>query len=157
VNVLIPADFDVPQRLETPDFVIRPLRMGDVHLDYIAVMTSLDIIKSTRGGDWPTTDLTFEQDLIDLAWHENEFQNRTSFAYTVMNPAETECLGCLYLYPPGHRGDSTQHADVDASFWVTQKAFDHGLYQTLFVVLDGWLRGWPFRSVAYSNAELPTK
>jgi hypothetical protein len=63
VNVLIPADFDVPQRLETPDFVIRPLRMHDVYLDYIAVMTSLDIIKRTRGGDWPTSDLTFEQDL----------------------------------------------------------------------------------------------
>jgi hypothetical protein len=74
-----------------------------------------------------------------------------------MNPAETECLGCPYLHPPGHRGEATQRADADASFWVTQKAFDHGLYHKLFVALDDWLRSWPFRSVACSNAELPTK
>jgi hypothetical protein len=34
----------------------------------MAVMSSIDVIKKTRGGDWPTSDLTFEDDLIDLAW-----------------------------------------------------------------------------------------
>ena len=38
-------------------------------------------------------------DLADLEWHEAEFLGRRSFAYTVMDPTETECLGCVYVYP----------------------------------------------------------
>ena len=154
---LVPSDFAIPQRLETSDLVIRPLRMRDVYFDYIAVMSSLDVIRATRGGDWPTSDLTFEQDLIDLGWHEKEFQNRTSFAYTVMDPAETECLGCIYLHPPGYRTNATGSADVDVSFWVTQTAYDHGMYPKLYAAIDDWLRHWPFRSIGYSNSLLPTR
>lgn len=47
-------------------------------------------------------------------------------------------------------------AEVDASFWVTQKAYDQGLYPILYKTLDGWLKStWPFKIVAYSNKELP--
>ena len=49
--------------------------------------------------NWPTEDLTFEQDLIDLGWHQKEFQMRSSFAYTVVNLDESQVLGCLYIEP----------------------------------------------------------
>jgi hypothetical protein len=96
---LVPESFEVPEKLETPDFTIRKLMYRDAKLDYEAVMSSIDTIRQTRGGDWPEPTLSFEDDQIDLAWHQREFENGTSLAYTVMKPDETECLGCLYLYP----------------------------------------------------------
>ena len=156
MSTLVPDDFPVPSGFSTSDFVVRPLRTRDVYLDYIAVMTSLDIIRRTRGGHWPPSDLTFEQDLIDLAWHEKEFQNRTSFAFTVMRPDERECVGCVYLNPGGYRGHTTTDCDVDVSFWVTQAAYDEGMYPRLFSALDTWMKSWPFQSVGYSNAKLPS-
>lgn len=152
---LIPDNFDVPEQLQTSDFIIRKLTYKDAKLDYEAVMSSIDIIKKTRGGDWPTSQLTFEDDQIDLAWHQREFENRTSFAYTVMSLDETECLGCLYFYPPGLRDNSSQNADVDVNFWVTQSAYEKGLYPILFDTIEQWLKSWPFKKVAYTNILLP--
>ncbi len=152
---LVPASFVVPEVLETPDFRIRKLTFRDAALDYRAVMANIDIIRKTRGGDWPTAELTFEDDQIDLAWHQREFERRTSFAYAVMSLDETECLGCVYLYPPGERGEATASAEVDVSFWVVQAGFDRGLYAKLFGAIRRWLEDWPFERIAYSNAVLP--
>lgn len=152
----IPDQFVVPERLETPDFIIRKLCYRDAKLDYAAVMSSIDIIRRTRGGVWPTPDLDLENDQIDLAWHQREFENRTSFAYTVVSPDEKECFGCLYLYPPGYRSEQSKEADVDVSFWVTQEAYNQGLYAKLYGVLDGWLQAdWPFEKIVYTNIEIP--
>jgi len=46
---LVPSDFKVPEKLETPEFIIRKLCSSDAELDYKAVMSSIDIIKKTRG------------------------------------------------------------------------------------------------------------
>lgn len=83
---LVPDSFQVSEKLEKPGFIIRKLCFEDAELDYEAVMSSVDLIKRTRGGDWPSPDLTFEDDQIDLGWHQREFENRTSFAYTIMTP-----------------------------------------------------------------------
>ena len=152
---LVPTAFFVPESLETPDFRIRKLTFRDARLDYMAVMANIDLIRKTRGGAWPGANLTFEDDQIDLAWHQREFERRSSFAYAVMSLNENECLGCVYLYPPGERGITTRDADVDVSFWVVQAAYDAGLYESLFDVLQQWLAGWPFRKIGYSNAVLP--
>ncbi len=153
---LVPDSFQVPEKLETPEFIIRKLLFDDAKLDLEAVMSSIDIIKKTRGGDWPTPDLNFKEDQIDLAWHQREFENRTSFAFTVMSKDEAECLGCLYLYPPGFRSEISKDASVDVSFWVTQKVYDQGLYTILYKTLDDWLKSaWPFEKIIYTNKELP--
>ena len=152
---LVPASFAVPEVLESPDFRVRKLTFRDAERDYEAVIANIDLIRETRGGDWPTVDLTFEDDQIDLAWHQREFEHRTSFAYAVMSLDETECLGCVYLYPPGFRGAASQGADVDVSFWVVRAAYDTGLYAALFGAIQRWLADWPFRSIAYTNAVLP--
>ena len=155
---LIPESFVVPEQLETPDFRIRKLTFHDAVLDYEAVMSSSHIIKETRGkaGEWPSPTMTLEDDQIDLAWHQREFENRTSFAYTVMSLDEKECLGCFYLYPPGFRGDISKDADVDVSFWVTQTAYEKGLYPKLFTAIQEMLATWPFKKIAYSNVVLPS-
>ena len=153
---LVPDSFQVPQKLENPQFIIRKLCFSDADLDYKAVMSSIEIIKKTRGGDWPSSNLSYEDNQIDLAWHQREFENKTSFAYTLVTPDEKECLGCLYLYPPGYRNEESKDGDVDVSFWVTQKAYDDGLYDTLYKTLTVWLKStWPFKKVVYTNKELP--
>jgi len=153
---LVPDSFYVPQKLEHPKFIARKLCARDMYLDYMAVMSSIDIILKTRGGRWPTPSLTLEDDLIDLAWHQREFERKSSFAYTVMNPTETECLGCFYLGQAGYRGKAPDGTDVDVSFWVTQKAYDEGLYAELYDALKRWLaEKWPFKQVFWSNSNLP--
>lgn len=77
------------------------MTVNDVIKDYDAVMSSLNHLQGIFGPNstWPEADLTLEQDLIDLGWHQKEFQIRSSFAYTVVSPDETRVLGCLYIFP----------------------------------------------------------
>jgi hypothetical protein len=98
----LPPDFDVPELLEIDRFRIRPLTIHDVVKDYDAVMTSRQHLWEQFGQawDWPSEDLTLEQDLIDLASHQKEAQRRSSFAYAVMRPDERLQLGCVYIAPP---------------------------------------------------------
>jgi hypothetical protein len=93
----VPLDFNIPEKLETEKFRLRMLTVNDVVKDYDAVMTSIDHLKGVFGpqSKWPTEELTFEQDLIDLGWHQKEFQRRSSFAYTVMNKEESQCLDAV--------------------------------------------------------------
>ena len=120
-------------------------------------MSSIDLIKKTFGArSWPQASLTIEDDLIDLAWHQREFERRSSFAYTVMNPDESECLGCLYLMPPHFRVDTPEGTDVRVGFWVTPSSYERGLYAELYQTLKRWLeKDWPFKKLHWTNIEIP--
>ena len=102
IEPFVPSDFKVPEKFETDKFRLRMLKVTDVVKDYDAVMTSVDYLQRIFGprSKWPSKDLTFEQDLIDLGWHQKEFQTRSSFVYTVMNLDESQCLGCIYIFQP---------------------------------------------------------
>jgi hypothetical protein len=103
-NPFVAAEFKVPATLETKEFRLRMLTVNDVVKDYDAVMTSVEHLKTVwPGGTWPEG-LTFEQDLIDLGWHQKEFQRRRSFAYTVVTPTESQVTGCVYINPTPKRG-----------------------------------------------------
>lgn len=147
---LVPADFNVPTGLETPDFRVRPLLISDVVKDYDAVMSSAEHLQGVfaPSGSWPDG-LTFEQDLIDLGWHHKEFQRRASFAYTVMSLDEAQCLGCLYINPtdlPGH--------DAEAFCWI-RASHAAALDAKLYDVLRAWIEtAWPFKAVAYPGRAL---
>src|SRR5271166_2289982 len=100
----VPAKFRVPDTLETNEFRLRMLTVNDVVKDYDAVMSSVDHCKTIWPDlGWPEG-LTLEQNLIDLGWHQREFQTRRSFAYTVVNLAESVVLGCVYIEPTKRRG-----------------------------------------------------
>src|SRR5215472_8954985 len=94
-----PSDASVPEMLRTDEFLLRPLRASDVALDYDAVISSREQLLLKSGGTWPREGFTLEENLADLEEHERDFQQRAGFIYTVMNPTETECLGCVYIYP----------------------------------------------------------
>lgn len=148
-------DFRVPDNIKTENFLFRKLTTRDVYLDYLAVMTSIDVIRKTRGGSWPTKDLAFEEDLVDLGWHQKEFESQSSFAYTVFSPDNTQCLGCFYLYAAGTRKEVDSSYDVDVSFWVTQDSYDKGLYEKLYDEIKEFLKRWPFEKPYFSNDVLP--
>jgi hypothetical protein len=140
----VPADFQVPTRLDHEQFFLRPLMIGDVVKDYDAVMTSIPRLQNLFGpsSSWPCPELTFEQDLIDLGWHHKEFQRRSSFTYTVLAPDGGLCLGCVYLYPTSIEG-----YDSEAYCWVRSS---HATLDAVLVdTVRSWLaRDWPFRRTA---------
>ena len=147
----VPQNFDVPDTLENKYFRLRMLTVNDVVKDYDAVMTSIDQLqKMYPNSNWPTSELTLEQDLIDLGWHQKEFQIRRSFAYTVVSLDEKQVLGCLYINPTT-KGDY----DANVTMWVRTSMLDKGLDKILFDTVRNWIaRDWPFKKVAYPGREI---
>jgi hypothetical protein len=87
----VASEFEVPETLETEKFRLRMLTVNDVVKDFEAVTTSKEHLHDIWGPGWPDG-LTLEQNLIDLGWHQKEFQRRRSFAYTVVAPDESRVL-----------------------------------------------------------------
>jgi hypothetical protein len=147
-------DFSVPPVLETQEFRLRMLTVNDVVKDYDAVMSSMQHLQGVFGpqSNWPTPELSLEQDLIDLGWHQKEFQKRSSFAYTVMSLDEKKCLGCVYFYP-----STVDHKDADVYLWARQSEIAGGLEKRLFLAVKNWIADeWPFRAVAYPGRDEST-
>ena len=150
---LLPEDVDVPRRIETDDFTVRPLTVADADRDFEAVTSSRDRLRGTFGPDhgWPPEDLTPEQNRIDVAWHHKEFQRRDAFTYAVVDPDETVELGCVYIQPtraPGY--------DAAVYFWVSDVGVDRGLADDIDTVVRRWIdETWPFESVAYPDRGIP--
>jgi hypothetical protein len=152
MQLLVPREFIVPELLEQPEFMLRPLRITDVVKDFDAVMTSVAHLQGIFGpsNDWPRPDLSFEQDLIDLGWHHAEFQMRKSFAYTVMSPDQGRCLGCVYIYRTSLAG-----FDAEAFCWV-RASHAAALDGMLLDAVRRWLKSsWPFKSVAFPGRDQP--
>jgi len=152
-----PSDGPVPESLQTDEFFLRPLRATDVSLDYDAVISSRAELLRASGGVWPREGFTLEEDVADLERHEQEHRERVAFTYTVMNPAETECLGCLYIGPLerllGHDAGSGEYVSDSAayvSFWVRSTRLADDLDQRLLTALIPWfLNEWAFLHVFF--------
>jgi hypothetical protein len=146
----VPPEFDVPAGLETKEFRLRMLTVNDVVKDYDAVMTSVEHLKTVwPGGAWPEG-LTLEQNLIDLGWHQKEFQTRRSFAYTVVTPSESMVIGCVYIDPTRKRG-----YDAEIYLWARQSELASGLESRLFSAVRDWVaREWPFQKVAFPGRDI---
>lgn len=148
---LVPDNFSVPEVLETPRMRLRPLTINDAVKDFDAVMESENRLRTVfePGGEWPSG-LTLEQNMIELGWHQTEFQLRTSFAYTVVNLDETKVLGCMYIYPttkPGY--------DVEITMWVRQSQVADGLDAHLFETVERWIaESWPLQNPAYPGRRI---
>ena len=149
----VPAEFTIPEKLETKEFRLRMLTVNDVVKDYDAVMTSVEHLKTVwSGGGWPEG-LTFEQDLIDLGWHQKEFQRRRSFAYTVVTPSESLVTGCVYINPTRKRG-----YDAVVYLWARQSELASGLETRLYAAVREWIaKEWPFKKVAFPGRDVDWK
>jgi hypothetical protein len=149
---LVPNGFEVPTILETEQFRVRMLTVNDVVKDYDAVMSSWEYLQGAFGPNstWPSEDLSLEQNLIDLGWHQKEFQRRNSFAYTVVTLDETRVIGCIYIY-------QTDKGDFDAqiSMWVREDVSKQGYDAILFKTVKEWIaKDWPFQNPAYPGRSI---
>ena len=152
-----PGNAVVPETLWTEEFLVRPLRAVDVELDYDAVITSRAELLLKSGGRWPREGFTLEENLADLIRHEQEHYDRVAFTYTVMNPTETECLGCLYINPLGRLlqrvGISVEHLPENSAyvtFWVRQSRLMDNLDRRLLQALIPWFQTeWTFSQVVF--------
>ena len=143
-----PEAVAVPAGLRTDEFMLRMLQATDVALDYDAVMASKDILHLRSGGSWPRDGFTLAENLADLQEHEADFHARRGFTYTIMTPDETQCLGCLYIYPLRvilnrlgvEEAEPEDERVAEASFWVRQARVADDLDKRVLAALLPWLR-----------------
>lgn len=154
----LPDGYVAPDVLGYGNITARALSRADLVADVTGINSSLDIIRQTRGGAWPTGPVTEAFDFVDLVWHEHEFRENYSFAYAIYDEGD-QYVGCCYLYPMGRRtplNDTLLHHDVDVSWWVTTDAYQRGYYANLYLALGQWIAdSFPFTNPYYSNREIP--
>ena len=150
----VPRDFVPPVGWKTDRFFLRGLTIRDLSRDYEAVTSSREYLQKTCPVDpawnWPPKDLSLEQDLIDLGWHQKEFQIKSSFAYTVLSLDEQRCLGCVYIFP-----SDKKDFDAKITMWVRQSEVSKGLDMYLFESIKSWIEAdWPFKKPSYPAREI---
>jgi hypothetical protein len=158
-RLVVPSGVIVPRELAHEDLRARAITRDDLSDDVNGINASLDLIRRTRGGRWPTEPVTEDFNYVDLVWHECEFRDDKSFTY-VLRDADGAYLGCLYLYPMGGRTPLSEEMlayDVDVSWWVTPPAYEAGWYPKVYAALQSWFADEiPFSAPYYSNAEIPS-
>ena len=143
----VPSDFVVPLALATDRFRLEPLGPQHNDSDYEAWSSSVEHIHATPGWEsssWPDG-RSLEDNLRDLQRHADDFESRTGFTYTVLDPATEDVIGCVYIYP-----DKDAQHDAQVLSWVraTRAELDVPLWQSV----TNWLAdAWPFERVAYAE------
>ena len=136
----------MPAGLQTGAFALEPLTVRHNDRDYAAWTSSIEHIRQTPGfgaGSWPRP-MSPEENAADLARHARDFADRAGFTYTVLDPATSDVVGCVYIYPP-KRGDY----DVEVHSWV--RASHAELDTPLYELMSGWLAtDWPFTNPDYA-------
>ncbi|WP_051325203.1 GNAT family N-acetyltransferase [Glycomyces tenuis] len=163
------TDENVPEGLTTDDFILRPITAADAEPDYAAVMESREYLRGWEQTGWPADDFTVEANREDLEMLERRHAERRAFTYTVMDPAETECLGCVYFMPTDARsfagaritpvGDR-RWEDYEAAvyFWVRRSRLETATDRALLDVLRTWpAKDWSLRGHLIVTSELFTQ
>jgi hypothetical protein len=142
-----------PAGLVNDLFELEPLGPKHHEADFRAWTTSLDHVRSTPGfaaehwgGDeWPYP-MSPEENLADLAQHAREFEAGEAFAYTVLDPADGDVIGCVYV-------DPDEVAEARCRLWVRADRAD--LDARLFEAVREWLNGpaWRLRSVRFPGRD----
>lgn len=143
------AEFQAPEMLRTNEFLLRPLRETDAELDYEALMESREFLRVWEQSTWPADDFTVEANRADLARHERQHAAGEAFTYTVMNPDESQCLGCVYIFPttaPMYSrpeiepvaGEPWTAFEAAVYFWVRTSRLADALDRRLLDVLRQW-------------------
>jgi hypothetical protein len=141
VHEFVPNGFEVPAVLEHERFRLRMLSVNDVVLDFDAICDRVD----AEGRPRPRFVNTVAENLVDLGWHQKEFELRRSFAYTVVALDESQVLGCVYV-------DPSETHDARVWMWVRRSAWDEGLDPVLETTVRDWIeQNWPFETVDWAS------
>lgn len=138
----VPPGFDPPTSLVADRFRLEPLGPRHNEADHAAWTSSIDHIRATPGypdGTWPPPDgMSLERNLSDLRRHADDFTNRVGFTFTVLDPADDDVIGCVYLYP-----SSAEEYDVTIQSWV--RADKAALDGELATAVANWVASdWPW-------------
>jgi RimJ/RimL family protein N-acetyltransferase len=132
-------------------FELEPLGPQHNERDYAAWSSSMEHIRSTPGlpfadDPWPQP-MTLDENLADLEGHRRDFEDRTGFTYTVLDPTDGDVIGCVYIYPA--RDDAH---DASVRSWV--RATHAELDAPLWRAVSQWLAAdWPFAAIDYAPRE----
>jgi RimJ/RimL family protein N-acetyltransferase len=156
--MIIPINVDnkkIEERIVFEKFIVEKLSPKCLDEDFEAVIENEELIKETRGnaGDWPNPDtLSKEENLLDLAWHQREFEYNLSFAFLIRD-LEGKYMGCIYLYPMGFRSSppNKNEFEVDFSFWLTKDFYNQGFYEVVRSEFTKYLQDIGFTKIYYSN------
>jgi hypothetical protein len=141
----VPDDFDPPTALVTDEFRLEPLGPQHNERDLAAWTSSIEHIRSTPGypdGKWPPPGgYTLERNLQDLVRHADDFTQRKGFTFTVLDPADDDVIGCVYIYPT-----KSEEYDVIVLSWV--RADRAHLDVPLSDAVARWIEtDWPWERV----------
>lgn len=85
-------------------------------------------------GSWPPVNgMSLEANLADLRRHAADFAASKGFTFTVLDPADGDVIGCVYLYPT-----ASADCDVTAQSWVRAEN-RAGLDAPVADAVDAWL------------------
>lgn len=161
------ADFRAPAELRTDEFLLRPILAADAALDYEAVMASKEYLRPWEQTGWPADDFTLEANRDDVVKLERWHVAGERFTYTVVNPAGTRCLGCVYILPTDAPQFARKQIDaldgarwsdyaITVNFWVRTSRLADGLDRRLLDALGPWLAPvWPVaRQLIVTNEQV---
>lgn len=166
---IVPWDFDLPERVETDDFVLRPLSVDLFHLDFEAYTSSKEHLQQTfcldgvpfgraenqdpTAGRWPEG-VDVEFGLIGAAWCHYEWKYlRSSFTYSILDLDESRELGNAYVYPCHKVG-----YDICCQSWVRTDMLASGFDETFHAWFQRWVDDvWPFEDlvVGWPGRDIP--
>lgn len=162
---IVPDHFEPPRQAFFSGFVLHVLSPSFADQDFSAVKASAESIRHVfgPGNGWPSADMTFEENKADLTRHLAEFDERSAFAYALIDPQGERYLGCLYIKPIKSRAGRDQRHErfsAQAYLWfsVLHKDLDEASVQ---VQLSAWLAAswgliklaWPGRSQSWEEWE----
>jgi len=153
--------FVMPTEKVFPNLILRKLTVSDAQADYEAVLVNGDLIRRTIGVDWPKDDFNYDDNRTDIERHEREFDSNDSYTFGVWDLARKEYLGCIYFYreeKPWFKTTPPPDCDVVLEFWVTQHAYERGLFKDLYTNINEWLNSGqlPFKHPHFNMADIPT-
>jgi hypothetical protein len=138
---------------------------GDAEKDHAALMETRSELRAWEQSTWPEDDFTVEANREDLAGLEQRHADRRAFTYTVLTPDGRECLGCVYVFPPGAsflakaevrpvRDDTWADVNLAVYFWARRSQMDSGMDGRLLAALRPWFAAeWQADRVVFVTSE----
>jgi hypothetical protein len=145
--------------------VLRPIVAGDAERDHAAVMETREHLRLWEQSTWPADDFTVEGNREDLVGLEERHAAHRAFTFTVVDPDDTECLGCVYVFPTSAKFLATSAVtpvgdeawdDVEAVvyFWARLSRMETGMDERLLAALRRWFADeWGLERTVYVTNE----
>ena len=154
----------IPERLLQNQYLFEVLHPRHLVLDFQAVMSCKEYLRRWSNSVWPEETFKIEDNLFDLEWHYQEYQQKIAFTYTILNPEKTKCLGCIYIRPTASiQSLTTEETGIlepypfFCSYWVIDEVRNTEMEELLFSDLNKWLENiWNFHGIIFTtNKHIP--